>query len=146
GKALQLAPESGAHLNNYGTFLCRTGKYQEADAFFVKATQDVHYVNTALAYENAGLCAENFGDKIKSAAYFEKALIQDSQRKQSLYELVHMYLQQDQLEQALQWLQKYPDTSFADPACLALAVEVSQRLGKEDLLTLYKSRLKNIII
>ena len=56
-KALSLAGNSGAQLNNYGTFLCRQGDYKKAENYFLKAVKDVQYVNTAGAYENAGLCA-----------------------------------------------------------------------------------------
>lgn len=76
-KAIQLAPKTGAILNNYGTFLCRQKQYQEAFNYFLKAVSDPEYLNTALAYENAGICAEAAHDSSAAKAYFKKALEQD---------------------------------------------------------------------
>jgi type IV pilus assembly protein PilF len=87
-KALSLAPKSGAQLNNYGAFLCRLGQYKEAEAYFLKAVKDVHYVHTAEAYENAGLCAAAIPDYPKAEYYFKRALKHDPKRRQSLHELV----------------------------------------------------------
>lgn len=88
-RAMKLSP-TGAPLNNYGSFLCRQGKYQEAERFFLAATQDLHYLNSAGAFENAGLCAMKFKDYQKAIRYFRKALTQDPSRKQALYELEHL--------------------------------------------------------
>jgi type IV pilus assembly protein PilF len=87
-KALSLAPNSGAQLNNYGAFLCRLGQYKEAEAYFLKAVKDIHYVHTAEAYENAGLCAAAIPDYPKAENYFKRALKHDPKRRQSFHELV----------------------------------------------------------
>src|SRR5207248_325221 len=55
-KAIEVEPHSGAALNNYGTFLCRTHQYQAAIAEFIKAAHERTYLDSAGAYENAGTC------------------------------------------------------------------------------------------
>lgn len=95
-KALSLAPKNGAQLNNYGSYLCRQGKYKEAENYFLNAVQDVNYVNTAGAYENAGLCAAALPDYKKAKKYFKKAIEHDPNRKQSVYELAKIELKQKQ--------------------------------------------------
>jgi type IV pilus assembly protein PilF len=68
-KALSLSKNSGAQLNNYGTFLCRQAKYEKAESYFLKAVKDEQYINTAGAYENAGLCALAIPDNDKAKLY-----------------------------------------------------------------------------
>lgn len=140
-KALAYAPNSGAQLNNYGTFLCRQGNYQEAERYFLKAVKDVRYVNTAGAYENAGLCTAAIPDYDKAKHYFAKALEQDSRRKQALYELVTIELKENQVERALMNLQKYPEIVLHDARFLSLAVDASHRAGKTEVEAAYQLRL-----
>ena len=82
-KALQLAPNTGAILNNYGDFLCHQKRYTEANEYFLKAAADSHYLNTALAYENAGICALAAHKTIDAEKYFKIALLQDPSLKES---------------------------------------------------------------
>jgi len=86
-QAIILSPYDGASLNNYGTFLCRDHRPVEAEKMFLKAAIIPDYLNTAEAYENAGLCALTIPDKNKAKIYFEKALQQEPQRKISAREL-----------------------------------------------------------
>lgn len=86
-KAVQLAPERGDVLNNYGTYLCRTGDYANAIHYFLLATKDAQYLDTAGAYENAGLCSMNIPDRKQALLYFNQALEVDPSRKISITEL-----------------------------------------------------------
>ena len=143
-KALSLAPDSGSQLNNYGTFLCRAGKYDEAEIYFLKAIKDVNYVNSAGAYENAGLCAAAIPDYPKAESYFIKALEQDSRRKQSLYELTSIELKQNQEEKALTYLQKYQELVFSDPTLLTMAIDAAHKAGKSELEANYRVRISSL--
>jgi type IV pilus assembly protein PilF len=143
-KALSLAPKAGAQLNNYGSYLCRLGNYNEAEGYFLRAVNDVHYVNTAGAYENAGLCAAAIPDYQKATRFFSKALEQDPRRKQSLYELVRIELKQNQAEKAFAHMKQYPKLTLNDPALLAFAIEASHRLGKTEAEKAYKVGLNNL--
>ena len=83
-KAVQLAPNRGDAHNNYGTFLCRTGHYQEAITQFLAAANNIKYLDVSSAYENAGLCALRMPDKQLAFTYFTKALGEDPARPVSL--------------------------------------------------------------
>ncbi|WP_019216835.1 type IV pilus biogenesis/stability protein PilW [Legionella tunisiensis] len=130
-KALALAPDSGAQLNNFGTFLCRLGRYKEAERYFLKAVNDIHYIHTAAAYENAGLCAAAMPDYPKAKHYYVKALQQDPRRKQALYELAVIELKEKHASKALEYIQKYPALSLNDPNMLAMAVNAARQAGKK---------------
>ena len=139
-KAMSLSVGNGAQLNNYGAFLCRRGKYREAEDYFLKAVKDLQYEHTAGAYENAGLCAMAIPEYTKATKYFAKALEQDPSRRQSLYELARIELKFDHETEALAYLQKYPNLSLRDPKLLELAINAAHKAGKIELEADYKLR------
>jgi type IV pilus assembly protein PilF len=75
--ALAIEPQDGASENNYGGYLCRNHRSKEAIQHFLLAAQDIHYLNTASAYENAGICALKIPDKKLAKQYLQQALVID---------------------------------------------------------------------
>ncbi len=106
-RAIALNPKSGAAQNNYGTFLCRRGRYSEADQHFLLALQDPSYLNTAQVYENAGLCAMQIPDTRKAIGYFTQSITQDPNRAISWLELGRINYQERNYQQAQQYLDRY---------------------------------------
>lgn len=78
-RALALS-HKGALYNNYGAFLCRRHRFQEADSAFQKALQDKQYARTAEVFENAGICALQANNKAKAFEYFTIAVRHDPNR------------------------------------------------------------------
>jgi len=85
-KALSYAPHRGDVQNNYGTFLCRRGRYQEAIQHFEMAANDKDYLDPASAYENAGWCALKIPDKKLAIKNFQLAVMHDPGRSVALQE------------------------------------------------------------
>jgi type IV pilus assembly protein PilF len=56
-RAMRLAPGNADLANNYGSFLCQTGRYQQAMAQFEAALNNPKYVSPVKAMANAGACA-----------------------------------------------------------------------------------------
>ncbi|MCL5273088.1 MAG: type IV pilus biogenesis/stability protein PilW, partial [Gammaproteobacteria bacterium] len=129
-KAISLSSESGAQLNNYGTFLCRQGDYKKAEVYFLKAVKDVQYVNTSAAYENAGLCALAIPENDKAKLYFTNALDQDPSRRESLYELIKLESKMGNDAKAYSLLQEHPDLVLNDRIFLSLAKDIATKAGK----------------
>lgn len=143
-KALSFSANAGAQLNNYGTFLCRQGDYKKAEHYFLKAIADMHYINTAGAYENAGLCALSANTSDQARLYFTKALSQDPSRKTSLYELVKLESNAGQVKDAYDLIQKHPDLVLSDRELLVLAKEVSEKAGHSDIAAEYENNIKHM--
>lgn len=143
-KALALAPTSGSQLNSYGNFLCRRGSYDEAERYFLKAVKDRNYIQTAGAYENAGLCASCANDYTKAKMFFIKALSQDNCRKQSLYELAKLELRQGNPELALKHLQRYPMLTLRDPILLKVAINAAHKTNKLTEEKFYREGLQSL--
>lgn len=141
-KALALSSNSGAQLNNFGTFLCRQGEYKKAESYFMKAVKDVQYVHTAGAYENAGLCALAVPDNEKAKLYFKNAITQDPSKRESLYELVKIENKEGHLVEALALLEQHPDLVLNDKIFLSLAKDIANKAGKTEIALAYDNNLK----
>ncbi|HVY53936.1 MAG TPA: type IV pilus biogenesis/stability protein PilW [Gammaproteobacteria bacterium] len=127
-KALQLAPKRGDTNNNYGTYLCRKHQYNEAVKYFLKATQDMEYLDTAAAYENAGLCAELIPAPQQAKKYFELAIKQDPSRPLTILNLAQLNYKQGSYEQANAYLNQY--LAVAEPSAESrLLIRQLERLG-----------------
>lgn len=134
----------GAQYNNYGTFLCRRGDYKKAETYFRKAVKDVRYLNTAGAYENAGLCSLAVPDDDKARSYFIQALEQDPSRRASLYELVKLDNKKGHYIEALKLLKAYPELVLNDHIFLALAKDIANKAGDSKLAEEYGINLAKI--
>ena len=92
-KAVSVEPHSGSAINNYGTFLCRTGKYQAAIDTFLRAANEPNYLQSASAYENAGICALKIPNNTLALKYFHEALDNNPSMPFSLLSLARLYHQ-----------------------------------------------------
>ncbi|CAM3566631.1 twitching motility protein PilF [Legionella oakridgensis] len=143
-KAISLTGSGGAQLNNYGAFLCRQGDYKKAEKYFLKAANDVQYIHTAGAYENAGLCALTAPNDEKAMFYFTKALNQDPSRKVSLYELLKLEIKMGKEQAAFALVQNHPDLVLNDKMLLSLAKEVSEKVGQHQIAAQYEQSINNL--
>ncbi len=73
-RALELAPADPEVNNNYGWYLCETGKPRESLAYFLTALRSPLYETPEYAYGNAGNCAIKAGDLDGAQDYLLKAL------------------------------------------------------------------------
>ncbi len=142
-KALRRSPDDGATHNNYGVFLCRQKKYQLAEQQFLRAINIPRYVNTADAYENAGLCALLIPDYTKAKAYFEAALQSNPNLPVSLQQLIRLNYTQQQYQQANGYLQRYIKVGQITPNILWLGVQIAQKLNDNVKMQQYGRLLKS---
>ncbi|MCA0403070.1 MAG: type IV pilus biogenesis/stability protein PilW [Proteobacteria bacterium] len=140
-KALKYAPKNGVVLNNYGAFLCRKGDYKKAEFYFLQAVDDIDYIETAAAFENAGLCLAASGENKKAIFYFEKALREDSKRKQAFFELIHLELKEEHYKKAFATMEKYLKF-IDDKKSLKLAIFIAKKAGQIDAQNRYEKQLK----
>jgi type IV pilus assembly protein PilF len=106
-KAIALNAKSGAPHNNYGAYLCRSGEYTAAEQQFQLAVADPKYINSASAYENAGLCALLIPDKVKAEMYLKKAIQQNPRLPKALHELAQLSEEQHNYQQAKPYTNQY---------------------------------------
>lgn len=72
--ALNIAPNDPEVNNNYGWFLCDTGKARQSISYFLNALKSPLYETPGVAYTNAGTCALKSGDLDGAQHYLLQAL------------------------------------------------------------------------
>lgn len=73
-RALSRAPDDPEVNNNYGWFLCETGKEAQSIPYFLKALKDPLYETPDRAYTNAGNCALKMGELDQAQGYLLQAV------------------------------------------------------------------------
>lgn len=73
-RALGLAPNDPEVNNNYGWYLCETGKERQSIAYFLNAVKNPLYETPDRAYTNAGSCALRAGDLQGAQNYLLNAI------------------------------------------------------------------------
>lgn len=130
-KAIQLAPEHGNSHNNYGTFLCRQGKYQEAIQHFLLAIADPEYLDISGAYENAGIAALQLPNQRLAQQYFQKALEYNSSSDVALVQLAKIAYSNNNFKLAKKYLTQWSYVSPPTAEGVWLHANVEKRLGNE---------------
>lgn len=130
-KSIELDPSiSGTH-NNYGTFLCDRGRYDESITQFLEAVKNPLYTTPNLAYANAGICAERGGDVVKAEQYLRKALQIQPLTHSAAYRLAEIQFKRGEVVEARKTLQ---NALVASPSAeiLWLGVQIARALGNKN--------------
>lgn len=98
--ALRYSPNNGDLLNNYGAFLCRQDRFDEAQRAFAKAIIQPQYYLLSDSYENAALCALKEGDKDEAKIWFTKAVDHEPNRPLATVWLASIEVAENQLNDA----------------------------------------------
>ena len=72
-RAIQLAPGDPQIANDYGWFLCQSGREQEAFNYFEASARNPLYKTPTRPYTNAGLCYLKIKDEKAAEANFQRA-------------------------------------------------------------------------
>jgi type IV pilus assembly protein PilF len=141
-QALHYAPENGAVNNNYGAFLCASGKPEGVDKYFLAAIEDPFYQTPAIALANAGSCAMDRGDLDKAEAYLRQSLEYDSQLGSALLPMAEISLIQGSYLKARAFLQRYEALGVMDEESLVLGYRIETQLGDEESADKYRVMLQ----
>lgn len=141
--ALSQHPKNGNVLNNYGTFLCKHERYEQADTFFNKAINQPYYYLISASYENAALCSLKAGEQEKAKQYFDRALDHDPYRPRSLLNLAKLEIENGQYTDARIRLMQFHQRYGTQKPSLQLLVELEQRAGNKVLEQKYRNELEN---
>ncbi|NLA67928.1 MAG: type IV pilus biogenesis/stability protein PilW, partial [Gammaproteobacteria bacterium] len=141
-RAAELAPGSGAALNNYGGWLCLNGRAGESLAWFDRALADPDYATPASALANAGACAERGGQPGRAERDLRAALELDPVNPVALEALArHLYGRGEYFE-ARAFSQRRLDAGPATAPVLLLASQIEEMLGDKAAAARYVQRLR----
>jgi len=128
-RALSIAESDPEINNNYGWFLCQTGKQRESIPFFDKAMKNPLYQTPGLAYLNAGACYIKLGELEAAEEHIRKSLRLMPENPQALFQLAHILYLKGNHDAAREYLKKVTRSSEPSAEVLWLYLRVERRLG-----------------
>jgi type IV pilus assembly protein PilF len=126
--ALRLSPNDPDINNNYGWFLCQTGREQQSIAYFLAALKNPLYNTPARSYVNAGLCSLKNNER-DAIDYFERALRNSPDNLQALLNLASIQYKRGQLEIARGLIGRFNKLIEPTVESLWLALRIERKLG-----------------
>jgi type IV pilus assembly protein PilF len=141
--AIALDPSNGDTNNNYGKFLCETGKQEEAMRYFKRALADPFYKTPAVANTNAGTCLMKRNDYAPAEAYLRKALEIEPNYSTALLAMADLDYRKGDAFKARGYLQQFEAAGAATPDSLLLGYRIATRLGDKETAANYSRRLQD---
>jgi type IV pilus assembly protein PilF len=139
--AVKYDPGDGDINNNYGAFLCRTGKGKGADQYFLKAVEDPFYQTPEIAYSNAGNCSLERGDLDKADAFLRQSLEYNDKLPSALISMADVSYQAGNYMRARAFLQRYGSVGAWNEDSLLLGYRIESKLGDAESANRYRLEL-----
>jgi len=130
--ALRLAPHNPELSNNYGQFLCQTGRAAQSLAYFDAALQDAAYVSPEKALGNGGACSLAMKDPARATSYWLRAERIAPGMASTYIGLARAYYEQQDYRQAAFYLERLGKVTMMESQAadvLWLAIKVRHKLG-----------------
>ena len=128
-QGLRLAPNDPDVNNNYGWFLCQTGREGQSISYFLAALKNPLYSTPARSYVNAGLCSMKSNNERDALDYFQRALRSEPDNLQALLNLASIQYKRGQLEIARSFIGRFNRLIEPTAESLWLALRIERRLG-----------------
>ena len=129
-KALKLDKNDADALNNYGTFLCKMKRFDEAEKTLLRAINVPSYLQVAQSYENAALCALDNQQYEKAKQYFDQSLSHSALRANTLVNVAGLSYAMGEYKQAQQYAQRLENIGVVSPRVLLLRALIELKLGR----------------
>jgi type IV pilus assembly protein PilF len=140
-RAAQIKSKGGNELNNYGAFLCKVGRYDEAAGYFDRAVADPFYKTPEVALTNAGTCLLKGGKRDQAEVVLRKALDRSPDNPEALFQLASALYEKGEYFKARAFMQRFESVGQARPESLMLGRNIELRLGNGNGASDYTRRL-----
>jgi type IV pilus assembly protein PilF len=140
-RAAQLKPKGGSELNNYGAFLCKIGRYDEAVSYFERAIADPFYATPEVALTNSGTCLLKAGKRDAAEKALRAALDRDPNNAEALFQLASVLYEKGEFFNARAFIQRFESVGQPRPESLMLGRNIELRLGNGSAASDYTRRL-----
>jgi type IV pilus assembly protein PilF len=129
GRALRLEPDNSDILNNFGWFLCQSGRERESVAYFERAAANRLYATPGLALRNAGVCLMRVNDYAGAERMLRASLEASAADPQTKYELARLYLLRNQPDRAEFYFGLLDQANRGSAAGLWLGLRIARANG-----------------
>ena len=128
-RGLRLAPDDPELNNNYGWFLCQTGRERESLQYFDRALRDPLYTTPARAGQNAGSCLIRLKDYAGAERYLRRSFELDASSPVTKYLLARTYLVTGQVDRATFYYNLLARSVESTPETLWLGLRIARANG-----------------
>lgn len=128
-EALDLAPDSPTVQNNYGSFLCQRGEYEDGTELFLQVARNQRYGRPDAAWANAGVCSKLAGNTAAAENYFRKALDVNGTNSTALWNMADISFRNGAYLGARAFLQRLEASQRLPPEAIWLGIRTERRLG-----------------
>jgi len=143
-QAAELKPTAAQENNNYGLYLCKLGKFGEAQKRFDIAKADGFYTSRDIIYLNSGTCVLlGNGPKDAAEADFRSAIELNPKNGQALYQLSSVLYDKSEYFKARAFIQRFDALGQPSPDALLLARNIEAKLGNSTAARDYAQRLRD---
>lgn len=130
-RALNIEERNPEINNNYGWFLCQTGKAKESIEYFERAYRNSMYQTPSSAYLNAGACYVKINELDLAEDALRKSLRLMQENPQALYHLAEVSYKRGNFDAAKKHLTDAVRSIEPGPEMLWLSLRVERRLGNQ---------------
>jgi type IV pilus assembly protein PilF len=141
-RALRIVPDDSEINNNFGWFLCQTGKPKESIAYFLKAIKNPLYETPQVAYLDAGLCSVMLGDVAQADEYLQRAVRIDPRLPQALLALAKLRFNSGKFNDARALVERYNKATDPTAESLWLGLRIERKLGDRGAETSFAAQLR----
>lgn len=141
-RALELDEKDPEIANNYGWFLCETGKEKESIAYFQKAIRNNLYQTPEVAFLNAGACYVKLGDITTGEDFVRRSLRLSPDNPRALFQLAQIAYLRGNYDAAKLHLAKVMNVTDPAADALWLFLRVERRLGDREAESSFAAQLR----
>ena len=142
--ALRVEGDNPRILNNYGAFLLRQERFEEALQHFEKASTDTLYSERSRVFENPGLTHRRMDNDELAKASFERALRLSSRQPLSMLELARIEFESQNYVPAWDYYRRFEQLSGQNASSLWLGVQLARRFEDHNRAASYALQLRRL--
>jgi len=142
-RALSSSPRDSYIHNAYGAFLCKNGRYAEAEQEFQAALDNPLYQTPEVALTNSGVCAFKAGDNARAETQLRQALQRNGHLPTALYHLAEIYAANGDFTRAKSYLDRHHSFQRPTAKSLALGIRIARGMGDKNAAASYEMLLRN---
>ena len=131
-QAIRLDERDPEISNNYGWYLCNTGKEKESITYFQRALKNPLYKTPEVGFLNAGTCYLKLGDLASAEDYVRRSMRFSPENPQALFQLAIISYKRGNYDAARQHLKNVVRLSDPGADVLWLSLRVERRLGDSE--------------
>lgn len=128
-RALQINPRDGDTLQNYGWFVCESGRHAQAIALFDRALASPTYAGRVTTYLAKGICQTRAGQFTEAEASFTRSYELDASNPITGYNLAALLHRRGDDNGAQFTIRRINNGEFANAETLWLGIRIERRLG-----------------